>query len=266
MNARVRTLGSAASALVLLGAGAAALAQDPETLLRSAEVPGQPATILPGAPPTPLPGVADPAPLPTTPASIDDILDQTTDVEPDPAAPQPPEPLNLGLSSETLDLRIRGASAAAQIMQGPMDGAWSLQDETGAALYSFQFVHTAGPNPSLEGAWRDHRRGEGLGATGLIAAVSRNANLLNASFNPKGGAETAMLSLTEIAGGSFIGQLTQGGVTTPVRLVRTEPMLNAEPFSTAVAGVVSPFRRPVEAAPPAPVRKAPARKAPARRR
>jgi hypothetical protein len=260
MNARVRTAASAVSALVLLGAGAAALAQDPEALLRSADRPEQPATVLPTPPAPPLPGVAAPTPLPTPPASIDDILDQTTDVEPDPGIPQAPEPLNLGLSSETLDTRIRGASAAAQGMQGPMDGAWSLQDESGAPLYSFQFVHAAGPNASLEGAWRDHKRGEGLGGTGLIAAVSRNANILNASFNPKGGAETAMLSLTEMAGGSFTGVLTQGGVATPVRLVRTEPMLNAEPFRTAVAGVVSPYRQPVQAAPPAPARKAPVRR------
>ncbi len=203
-----------------------------------------PATVLTQPAPRALPGVAAPPPLaapPTSaPTSIDDLLDQSTDVEPDQAPPPPPA--DYGLTSDQLDQRIRGASAAAQVLQGPMDGAWSLQGPEGDALYSFLFVDPNRPAATLEGAWRDHRRGEGMSATGVIANLQRTANLLQASFYPKGGAETATLSLIQNADGGWTGQLVQGGVTTPVRMIRNEPMLNVAPMRVAGAGVVSPYR------------------------
>ena len=187
-----------------------------------------------------LPSVGAPQPLALPPASIDDILDQQTDVEPEEAPPPPPA--ELGLTAEQLDTRIRGASAAAQVLQGPMDGAWSLEGTGGEALYTFQFVDSPGAAASLEGAWRDLRRGEGLGGTGLIANVLRNGGMLQASFYPKGGVETAAVSLIQQGDGGWAGQLTQGGATIPVRMIRSEPMLTHEPIRGAGAGVVSPYR------------------------
>jgi len=187
------------------------------------------------------------AQAPAAPASIDDILNQATIIETVQPAPAPTQAYS---NTELLDVHIRGASAAAQVMQGPLDGAWSLEDASGAPLYSFQFVHAAGPVNALEGAWRDHRRGEGLAGTGLIDDVRRSANTLEARFNPKAGAETALVTLVETVGGSWTGQLIQAGVTTPVRMVRTEPMLAVEPIRAVTAGVVSPYRTPVNAPPP----------------
>jgi hypothetical protein len=148
-----------------------------------------------------------------------------------------------------------GGAAAAQNLQGPMDGAWSLRATAdGTALYTFQFVDPPNPSATLEGAWRDLRRGEGLSGTGLIANVQRSGSLLQASFYPKGGVETASVSLIQQADGNWTGQLTQGGVTTPVRMVRNEPMLNVAPLRNPGLGVVSPYHTDNTRA--APVRKA----------
>jgi hypothetical protein len=176
------------------------------------------------------------------PMSIEDILNQSTDLEPSEAPPPPAA--DVGLTAEQLDLRIRGASAAAQGLQGPMDGTWSLQSDDGAGLYTFLFVDQPGPAATLEGAWRDLRRGEGLSGTGLIANLQRTGGLLQASFYPKGGVETAAISLIQNSDGAWSGQLVQGGITTPVRMIRNEPMLNATPLRYAGAGVVSPYRSP----------------------
>jgi hypothetical protein len=258
---RASNLVLTASALiaVIMGVAGSALAQTLSAPLESIDTPGAPATALTVPASKALPEVASPAPLAIPPASIDDILNQSTDVEPD--QPQPTPTADIGLSAELLDVRIRGASAAAQVMQGPLDGAWSLQDPSGALLYTFQFVHAAGPGDALEGAWRDHQRGEGLGGTGLIDEVRRTANMLQASFSPKGGVELAAVSLIERADGGWNGQLTQGGTTTPVSMIRSEPMLTVEPIRVATAGVVSPYRAPVNAAPARPaVKKAPVKR------
>ena len=245
------------AALVL----AAASARAQPAPLQSVDAPQStaPATVLPAPAPGRLPEVATPAPIAVPPASIDDILDQSTDMEPDQEPPA--APADYGLTSDQLDTRIRGASAAAQVLQGPMDGAWELVTQAGDALYTFLFVDSARPASTLEGAWRDLRRGEGLSGTGLIASLMRTDNLLQASFYPKGGQETAALSLIQDGGGGWTGQLVQGGVTTPVRMIRNEPMLNVAPIRVAGAGVVSPYRTPAANTRAAPARKVVKKKA-----
>ena len=198
------------------------------------------------------------------PTSIDDILEQTTDVEPDEAPPPPPA--DVGMTSDQLDNRIRGASAAAQSRQGPMDGTWSLQGENGEPLYTFLLVDSARPPATLEGAWRDLKRDEGLSGTGLIADIRRTDTLLQASFYPKGGQETAALNLIQGGDGDWAGQLVQGGVTRPVRLIRSEPLLDVAPLRVAGSGVVSPYRTPASNTRVAPARKKIVKKKTARKK
>ena len=62
-----------------------------------------------------------------------------------------------------VDARIRASDQAAQALQGPLDGAWSLYDAAGARLYAFQLVDPVGGHGPLQGAWRDLRGREALG-------------------------------------------------------------------------------------------------------
>ena len=59
--------------------------------------------------------------------------------------------------------RIRASDRAAQALQGPLDGAWTLYDAAGARLYAFQLVDPVGGHGPLQGAWRDLRGHETMG-------------------------------------------------------------------------------------------------------
>jgi hypothetical protein len=198
-----------------------------------------------------------------SPTTVDDILEQAAKAE---AAAEPSEedaetrgvpagPIpynNLG-SADELDKRIRGASAAAQTLQGPLDGRWSLATSDGVQLYTFLFVDSG--RGALEGAWRDVTRGEGLTATGVIDNLRRDGGVLNASFDPRSGQQVS-LNLSQLTDGSWSGDLDQGGQRRAVRLLRAEPLLDSAPMFGA-AGTVSPYR--TSATRPAAVRAAPAR-------
>lgn len=230
----------------LASPGQLALAQtSPATPLQSVDPPApagpEPATVLPpprvrALPATPRPR---PLPVPSPPTSIDDLLDQAAAVEPQGMAPIPdPE---VGPGSDQLDMRIRGASAMAQSLQGPMDGAWSLRDDQGAPLYTFQLADPANnPGGVVEGAWRDLR--DGQGGAGLISSIERSPGRLHASFTPGGAA--ASVDLVQGADGAWTGQLAQDGAVRQVRMIRTEPMLEAEPLRVSTGDVVSPYRTP----------------------
>jgi hypothetical protein len=208
----------------------------------------------------PAAAAAEPAPRSTaSPLTLDDILEQSAQAE---AAAEPSEeeaetnglpaapiPYNNLISADDLDRRIRGASAAAQTLQGPLDGRWSLADQDGAPLYTLLFVDNG--RGMLEGAWRDVTRGAGLTATGVIDNLSRNGAELIASFYPRPGQPTVSLSLLQLPDGTWTGDLDQGGARRGVRLLRDEPLLAVAPVFGA-SGVVSPYR--TAATQPAPAR------------
>jgi hypothetical protein len=198
---------------------------------------------------TPAPA-AEQAPRSTaSPLTLDDILEQAAEAEAEAepseeeaetnGLPAAPIPYNSLMSADDLDRRIRGTSAAAQTLQGPLDGRWSLADRDGAPLYTLLFVDNG--RGALEGAWRDVTRGAGLTATGVIDNLSRNGGALNASFYPRPGQPTVSLNLTQQADGAWTGDLDQGGARRGVRLLRDEPLLAVAPMFGA-SGVVSPYR------------------------
>jgi hypothetical protein len=207
------------------------------------------------------PAQAPAAPRSTaSPLTLDDILEKAAEAESaaEPSEeeaetnglPTAPIPYNNMMTADDLDRRIRGASAAAQTLQGPLDGRWSLAGDDGAQLYAFLFVDNG--RGALEGAWRDVTRGAGLTATGVMDDVSRDGGELTASFHPRSGQPTVAVSLSQMPDGSWTGDLSQGGSRRGVRLLRDEPLLAVAPVFGA-SGVVSPYRtsatRPVAARP-----------------
>jgi hypothetical protein len=191
------------------------------------------------------------APLaPDTAMSADQAIDpladlitqsgpQTTDVEEEapqaPAAPHKPTilpipapepPPSAGLDpadpqrsplpmAEVYDLRVKGSILAAQGLQGPLDGGWSIVGPDGATLYALQIVDKVGGYDGLEGAWRDVRRGGAVGSTGLIDFVDRSSGGFLTRFSPRAG-QLATLDLTPRGDGSWSGKLNDNGVETPV--------------------------------------------------
>lgn len=193
--------------------------------------------------------LAQAPPAAASPLTLDGILEQAAQAEAQAelseeeaetnGLPAAPIPYNTLPSADDLDRRIRGTSAAAQSLQGPLDGRWSLADQDGAPLYTLLFVDNG--RGALEGAWRDVTRGAGLTATGVIDTLSRDGAALNATFQPRTGQSTVSLNLSQRPDGSWTGDLDQGGTRRGVRLLRDEPLLAVAPMFGA-SGVVSPYR------------------------
>ncbi|MEO9211530.1 MAG: hypothetical protein ABI242_00085 [Caulobacteraceae bacterium] len=117
-----------------------------------------------------------------------------------------------------VDVGARVAAAqAAQSLQGPLDGGWTLTDAAGAALFTFEIVDPAGGHGPLTGAWRDER-GEAK-ATGLIADPRRRGRRLWFDFVPDGGA-VVRLSLEERSAETWSGRMIRNGRSRAVGLRR----------------------------------------------
>jgi hypothetical protein len=227
-----------------------------------------------GDPQATVPLVAAP-PAPDTAVSADQAVDpladliaqsgpQTTDEE-EPAAqaplpphkptilpipaPEPPPTQATGYMpiAEAYDLRIKGSILAAQGLQGPMDGAWSLNGPDGATLYDLQIVDPAGGYGGLEGAWRDVRRPGAVGSTGLIDFVDRSTGELTARFSPRPG-QSATVTLRPRGDGAWTGALSENGVDTLVTARRVAQATLPPGYAPAGRGPVI-WPRPVVAAP-----------------
>jgi hypothetical protein len=123
----------------------------------------------------------------------------------------PDGPPSLGAAA--YDSRIRSSFASAEAFQGPLDGAWTLGLRGAGDIYTFQLSdHGHG----VEGAWRDLRRPGATDASGLIDSVQADADALTVRFADA----TAVL---HSGGGTWSGELTQGGRRRAVTLRRTGP-------------------------------------------
>jgi hypothetical protein len=102
--------------------------------------------------------------------------------------PEPEAPTGGELSkAQVYELRVKGSIAAAQNLQGPLDGGWNVATTNGGQLYALQIVDKAGGYGELEGAWRDVRRPGSVGSTGLIEDLRRDGSDVVVRFSPKGG-------------------------------------------------------------------------------
>lgn len=172
-------------------------------------------------------------------------------------APEPPAGTAGGGSiAEAYDLRIKGSILAAQGLQGPLDGNWTLASPDGTTLYALQIVDPAGGYGGLEGAWRDVRRPGAVGSTGLIDVVDRSSGELVARFSPRSG-QTATVTLRPLGDGGWSGSLNENGVDTPVTVRRVAQAVLPPGYAPAGRGPVI-WPRPVAAAPRV-VAEAPAR-------
>lgn len=114
--------------------------------------------------------------------------------------------------SPNVDARIAASAAAAQALQGSLDGTWVLADHKGRPLYVFQIVEP--PSGGLEAAWRAPGA---TGALGLVDAIDRRRDRLTLAFTPSGVAANVKL---QWRGGAWRGVLRRGDEIFDVRLVR----------------------------------------------
>ena len=112
--------------------------------------------------------------------------------------------------------RIAQSVAAAQALQGPLDGTWILADGKGRARFIFQIVDPANPGEPLQAAWRE-AAGGGLGA---VTALRRSDSALLMAF--AAGGQRAEVALRH-RGGAWRGRLRLAGAVTRVSLRRSAP-------------------------------------------
>jgi hypothetical protein len=123
-------------------------------------------------------------------------------------------------SDSAVDARIRDSAAAAEALQGPLDGTWTLVSATGTALYGFQLIDKPGGQGAVEGVWRDLRRPATPGDIGLIDQIARSPAALTITINAVPGQSAVVVTLRPDPTGAWSGELKQGAVTTPVRMRR----------------------------------------------
>jgi hypothetical protein len=119
-----------------------------------------------------------------------------------------------------VDERIRSSAAAAEALQGPLDGPWTLVSAAGTPIYAFQLVDRPGGQGVVEGVWRDLRRPSTPGDIGLIGQISRSPTALAITLNASPGQSVVMISLHPDPTGMWSGELREGASTTQVKLRR----------------------------------------------
>jgi hypothetical protein len=118
-----------------------------------------------------------------------------------------------------VDARIRASAQAAESLQGPLDGGWTLVTAAGQPIFAFQLVDKPNGDP-LEGVWRDLRRPAVPGDIGLIDGIQRTPGELILTFAERSGAAPTTISLRAGAGGAWSGELREDGAVTAVALRR----------------------------------------------
>ena len=118
---------------------------------------------------------------------------------------------------DTVGARIRQAEVAAQSLQGPLDGSWTLRDAGNRPLYVLQLVDPV-DGGDLGGAWRDPAAGPGP-HMGVLTRVRRTRAWLQFSIEAPAGA-TARIDLARDARGAWRGRLQSARRTLAVVMSR----------------------------------------------
>ncbi|MFZ5670261.1 MAG: hypothetical protein ACOY4K_12265 [Pseudomonadota bacterium] len=162
------------------------------------------------APPT-APDLAPPPRVESPPrrSALDrPVMIGETGVSPD----GPPTPLDLGYEA-----RIRGSAQAAQGLQGPLDGGWTVRTAAGVPLMTLQLVDRGQGYGALEGAWRD--LATPVARVGLIDSLDRQPVVLTIRITPAG-RPTRVLTLTPTSDGGWTGDLLDEAGVRPVTMRR----------------------------------------------
>lgn len=80
---------------------------------------------------------------------------------------------------EDLGPRIADSAAAAQALQGELDGTWVLWDGRGRTLFVLQITDPPGGQGPLEAAWRGPKAGSPMG---LVTRIEHVGNQLFLEF------------------------------------------------------------------------------------
>jgi hypothetical protein len=106
-----------------------------------------------------------------------------------------------------LSARIAASAAAAQALQGPIDGTWVLRDRGGHVLYTLQITDPAGGGPP-QAAWLAR------GASAPVERIARSAGRLSLAFHGE------RVRLQRRPGGEWSGVMTAKGRNVAVTMRR----------------------------------------------
>jgi hypothetical protein len=115
---------------------------------------------------------------------------------------------------------VRAAARAAEALQGPLDGGWTLSDARGRPLYSFRMVDQGQGMGLAQGAWRDLAAGEGPFTSGFVDSVGYDGGKLMLRFYESGPDDLVVLTLTPSSAGVWPGELWRHGAVTKVSFKR----------------------------------------------
>ncbi|MDP1738504.1 MAG: hypothetical protein Q8L23_13815 [Caulobacter sp.] len=125
----------------------------------------------------------------------------------------PPTPVDIGYES-----RIRASASAAQGLQGPLDGGWTVRSAYGVAVLSLQLVDRGQGYGQLEGAWRSL---DGpVGKVGLIDSLDRQPVILIIRITKSPGKPTVVLTLAPASDGGWAGEIVDEWGVHPVTMRR----------------------------------------------
>jgi hypothetical protein len=174
----------------------------------------------PGPPPIPTAPPATARAEPPTPyrplviAPSRPTLDRPVMIDETGKSPDGP-PTQLDIGYET---RIRASVAAAQGLQGPLDGGWTVRSTYGVAVLSLQLVDRGNGYGQLEGAWRSL---DGpVSKVGLIDSLDRQPATLTIRISKSPGKPTVVLTLTPASDGSWSGEIQDEYGVHPVTMRR----------------------------------------------
>jgi hypothetical protein len=147
-------------------------------------------------------------------------------------SPTPPEPVSVEQyrrsyegpkdpTEQMYESGVKGAFDSAQVMQGPLDGPWTVVGPDGAPLFSFLFTDTGQEDEPVQGAWRDLRKARGPDSAGVIDVVWREGRALTLRFREREGGPELVLKLEPGAQGRWTGAMDGDGARRPVVMRRS---------------------------------------------
>jgi hypothetical protein len=119
----------------------------------------------------------------------------------------------LATGAQDVGARIGEAAAAEQSLRGPLEGAWSLRDARGHAIFALQISDPVdGP---LGGAWRDLANND----LGVVDGGSRGGGHVHLKLALHA-QERAWLTLRPAGSARWRGRMIAAGRAVPVTLAR----------------------------------------------
>jgi hypothetical protein len=125
-----------------------------------------------------------------------------------------------GEPGNPVDVRVGSSFNAAESLQGPLDGSWTLVSAAGQPIYAFQLVDRPGGQGPLEGVWRDLRRPVTPGDIGFIDSLIRGPDTLSITLNAARGAPAVTITLHTGPDGAWSGTMRGNGAEAAVTLRR----------------------------------------------